>query len=88
VTLAIEKESFQILLSQFKMCKDERKSYMKQKEELEIEVASRLKSESVLSERICNMQVLEAELASRIKFENAKAEQSRHLKMELAGIKN
>ncbi len=61
---------------------------MKQKEELEIEVTSRLKSESVLSERICNMQVLEAELASRIKFENAKAEQSRHLKMELAGIKN
>ena len=61
---------------------------MKQKEELEIEVASRLKSESVLSERICNMQVLEAELASRIKSENAKAEQSRHLEVELAGIKN
>ena len=86
VTLAIEKESFQILLSQFKTSEDERKSYMKQKEELEIEVASRLKSESVLSERICNMQVLEAELVSRIKSENAKAEQSRHLEMELADI--
>ena len=64
VTLAIEKESFQILLSQFKTSKDERKSYMKQKEELEIKFASSLKSESILSERICNMQVLEAEIVS------------------------
>ncbi len=84
LTLAIEKESFQILLSQFKTSEDERKSYMKQIKELEIEVASRVKSESVLSERICNMQGLETELESRIKSENSKAEQICHLEMELA----
>ncbi len=86
VTLAIEKESFQILLSRFKTSEDERKLYMKEKEELEIEVASRLKSESVLSERICNMQGLETELATRIKSENSKAEQIRRLEMELADV--
>jgi len=86
VTLAIEKESFQILLSRFKTSEDERKLYMKEKEELEIEVASRLKSVSVLHERICNMQGLETELATRIKSENFKAEQIRRLEMELADI--
>jgi chromosome segregation ATPase len=82
-TLAIEKENAQILLSQFKTSENDRKAYMKQKEELEIEVASRLKSESALFERIHNLEGVESELASRITSENSKAERIHHLEMEL-----
>jgi len=82
-TLAIEKENAQILLSQFKTSENDRKSYMKQNEELEIEVASRLKSESALSERILNLEGVETELASRITSENSKAKRIHHLEMEL-----
>jgi len=82
-TLAIEKENAQILLSQFKTSENDRKLYMKQKEELKIEVASRLKSESALSERIHNLEGVETELASRITSENSKAERIQHLEMEL-----
>jgi hypothetical protein len=85
-TLAIEKENAQMLLSQFQNSENERKTYMTQKKELEIEVSSRLKSESVMSERIRNLEGVETELASRIKSENSKAERVRHLEMELQEV--
>ncbi len=85
-TLAIEKDNAQILLSQFKTSENDRKSYMKHKEELEIEVASRLKSENALSERIRNLEGVETELASRIMSENSKAERIRHLEIELKDL--
>ncbi|KAL3822589.1 hypothetical protein ACHAXA_011508 [Cyclostephanos tholiformis] len=86
-TLAIEKENAQILLSQFQTSEDERKSCMKQKEILEVEVASRLQSESIMSERIRSLEGVETELASRIKSENSKAERIRHLEMDLQEVR-
>lgn len=86
-TLAIEKENAQILLSQFETSEDERKSCMKQKEILEVEVASRLQSESIMSERIRSLEGVETELASRIKSENSKAERIRHLEMDLQEVR-
>ena len=59
---------------------------MKQKKDLEIEVASRLKSESILSERIRNLEGVETELASRIKSENSKTERVRNLEIELQEV--
>ncbi|KAL3789083.1 hypothetical protein ACHAW5_009822 [Stephanodiscus triporus] len=85
-TLASEQENAQILLSQFKTSEIDRKSHIKQKEELEVELASRLKSESALSERIRNLEGVETELASRIASENSKAKQIHHLEVELQSI--
>jgi len=82
-TLASEKDNAQILLSQLKTSEEERKSYMKQKDELEAEVASRLLSESAMSERIRNLEGVETELASRIESENTKAIRITRLESEL-----
>lgn len=78
-----EKENAQILLSQFKKSENDRKSHVKQKQELEAELATRLKSESVMKERIRNLEGLEKEVASRIRSENDLTKQVSNLDTEL-----
>jgi len=82
-----EKENAQILLSQFKKSEKDRKSHVKQKEELEAEIVSRLKSESSMAERIRNLEGLEKEVASRIRSESTMTEMIRNLETELHDLR-
>ena len=72
------KTNTQILLQQFKRSEQDRKAYIVQKEELEAELASRLRSEDI---NIAKIQESENELASRIKTESTMADEIRSLKV-------
>jgi len=85
--LESEKGDAQILLQQFKQSEQDRKSYIQQKEELEAELASRLKSEADMTEKICNLEGVEKELASRMKSETIMTERIRYLETELQELR-
>jgi len=85
--LESEKGDAQILLQQFKQSEQDRKSYIQQKEELEAELASRLKSETEMTEKICNLEGVEKELASRMKSETIMTERIRYLETELQELR-
>jgi len=82
-----EKANAQILLQQFKRSEQDRKSHVGQKEEVEAELASRLKSESAKTARIRSLEGVEKELASRMKSENIMTERIRNLETELQELR-
>lgn len=85
--LESEKENAHLVLDQFKRSEKDRKAVLQQKNELEAEVASRLKSESIMTERIRNLEGVEKELAARMKAESAMAENVRLLERELQELR-
>ena len=81
-----EKANSQLVLDQFKRSERDRKDLLRQKEDLEAEVASRLKSESILAERIRNLEDLEKELAARMKSESDLSQKVRGLNADLKNL--